>query len=139
MLWLELGYVTFYWVSTGAEVMFRWWWWRLFGAQRKQAPSDSDTDSSSPAKKSKHSPTTTPPGNRPLCKYGATCYQKNPDHRRNFHHPPANEGRSQGGGGKETGGTTSKVATPVKVVSAGVSSRGFLFFNLYRFHFIFQL
>lgn len=42
-------------------------------------------DVSSPAKKSK-----------PECKYGADCYQKNPDHLTNFYHPPKVEDTSNG-------------------------------------------
>lgn len=25
---------------------------------------------------------------RPVCKYGAECYRKNPDHLKNYYHPP---------------------------------------------------
>lgn len=25
---------------------------------------------------------------KPLCKYGSSCYQKNPEHRKKFKHPP---------------------------------------------------
>jgi len=25
---------------------------------------------------------------RPVCKYGAECYRKNPDHMKNYYHPP---------------------------------------------------
>ena len=56
-------------------------------AERKRL-SDKDTSPSS-SKKPKLVQTTLPFGTstRPLCKYGAKCYRKHPDHLKAFHHP----------------------------------------------------
>ena len=44
---------------------------------------------------------------KPVCKYGASCYRKNPDHRKQFSHPgreEAERGTEDGGGlGEGTG------------------------------------
>ena len=45
---------------------------------------------------------------KPVCKYGAACYRKNPDHLRQFAHPDR-EGKV------EAAGRESKTVTPPKL------------------------
>ena len=40
---------------------------------------------------------------RPVCKYGASCYRKNPDHFKQFSHPGREKAQQgDGGGGRDT-------------------------------------
>ena len=57
-------------------------------AERKRL-SDTDTSSVNNSKKIKLIQTTLPGGTskRPLCKYGANCYRKHPDHLKAYDHP----------------------------------------------------
>jgi hypothetical protein len=62
-------------------------------AERKRL---TETEASS-SKKIKLIQTTLPVGTskRPLCKYGAKCYRKHPDHLRAYHHPPATDTKEE--------------------------------------------
>lgn len=40
---------------------------------------------------------------KPVCKYGASCYRKNPDHFKQYSHPGQSEG-VEGGVGLQAGG-----------------------------------
>ncbi|UJR15847.1 hypothetical protein I4U23_002773 [Adineta vaga] len=57
--------------------------------ERKRLSDDTDESSMNNSKKIKLIQTTLPVGTttRPLCKYGAKCYRKQPDHLRNYRHP----------------------------------------------------
>jgi len=56
---------------------------------------------------------------RPVCKYGASCYRKNPDHLKQFSHP----GREivQQGGDSGVGRDTTPSAAPGTSIEKGVT------------------
>ena len=56
---------------------------------------------------------------RPVCKYGASCYRKNPDHLKQFSHP-GREKVQQGGDG-DVGRNTTPSAAPGTSIEKGVT------------------
>ncbi|CAF1067359.1 unnamed protein product [Adineta ricciae] len=97
----------------------------------------SDTDESSAkyntTKKIKLIQTTLPVGTskRPICKYGASCYRKHPDHLRDYQHPKTNQQeKEQEEDDDEDFSTTSvsepststKEASPAKQITASSNS-----------------
>lgn len=59
---------------------------------------------------------------RPACKYGASCYRKNPDHLKQFSHP-GREKVQQGGDGGAGRDTTPSAATGTSIEKGVTQSR----------------
>jgi hypothetical protein len=92
-------------------------------AERKRLPESPVTNS----KKIKLVQTTLPFGTstRPLCKYGAKCYRKHPDHLRDFHHPLTDKKEDdddEDSSTKKTSTTSSASSSPVKHTTTTSSS-----------------
>ncbi|XP_052819765.1 DNA ligase 3-like [Mya arenaria] len=64
----------------------------------KKEPVEPATPTKTPTKRASENGSESSPAkkSRPECQYGADCYQKNPDHLKNFYHPPKVQQTSNG-------------------------------------------
>jgi len=94
-------------------------------AERKRL-SETDESPINNSKKIKLIQTTLPIGTstRPLCKYGAKCYRKHPDHLRAFHHPSTDkkEEEEKEDDDNECSSTEKTSSSPVKHTTSSNNS-----------------
>ncbi|CAF1131943.1 unnamed protein product [Adineta ricciae] len=100
--------------------------------ERKRLSDTDEPSANNTTKKIKLIQTTLPVGTskRPICKYGANCYRKHPDHLRDYQHPKTDQKEEEQGDDDEDFSTTSvselstltKEASPAKQITASSNS-----------------